>query len=284
MNTLGLRAIAYIVIAVFSFTVLDATAKYLAKSYPTPMVVWARYAAHCLVLLIFFAPKLGFKLIQTSRPKVQVLRGLSLVFSSLFFFSALKYMPLADAQCVALLAPILVTFAANRWLNEPLPKQTWWVLAVSFIGVLLVVKPGTSVFSPASFLALGAAVCFAAYQLMTRMVAQVDNNLSTLFISGLVGTVVSSLLLPWVWEVPHSWTDFGLFIVLGLIGAGGHLIMFKAYELAPASRLAPYIYLQIVGGLLWGYLLFNNFPDGWALIDMCLIAAIGILNAILGRR
>jgi EamA-like transporter family len=116
------------VAAVLSFTVLDAVAKYLTKSYPVPFVVWARYSAHCLLMLIIFAPKMGRKLFETKRPKVQLLRGLSLIGSTLFFFSALSVLPLADAQSVALLAPIFVTLAAVKWLGEPLPKQTWWVL------------------------------------------------------------------------------------------------------------------------------------------------------------
>jgi drug/metabolite transporter (DMT)-like permease len=278
-----LRAILLMVAAVLSFTVLDTIAKYLTKTYPVPFVVWARYSAHCFLMLIFFAPKWRMKLFETKRPKVQFLRGLSLIGSTMFFFSALSVMPIADAQSVALLAPILVTIAAVKFLNEPLSKQTWWVLILSFSGVLLVVKPGTSVFTPATFLALASAGCFACYQLTTRIVAQVDNNISTLFMGALVGTVLVSLTLPWYGTWPKSYFDVFLFFAMGFIGAAGHLLMVHAFERAPASRLAPFVYLQIVGALTFGWFVFGTFPDFWALIGMVIIVLTGIANALVKR-
>jgi drug/metabolite transporter (DMT)-like permease len=281
LNESHLKAIAMMVMAVFSFTVLDAIAKHLTKSYPVPFIVWARYFAHCVMMAIVLGPKMRMKLFETKRPKVQWLRGVSLIGATGFFFSALSVTPLADAQSVALVAPVLVTLAANRWLKEPLPRQTWWVLIVSFCGVLLVVKPGTSVFTPATLLALCSAICFASYQLTTRMVAQVDNNLSTLFMGALIGTAIASLALPWVIQWPKSLLDTGLFVALGFIGAAGHLLMLHAFERAPASRLAPFVYLQIVGALTLGWLVFGTFPDGWSLIGMSMIAATGVLNALI---
>jgi drug/metabolite transporter (DMT)-like permease len=283
MQESQLRAILLMVTAVLSFTVLDTIAKYLTKSYPVPFVVWARYSAHCFLMLVFFAPRWRWKLFETKRPKVQFLRGLSLIGSTMFFFSALSVMPIADAQSVALLAPILVTFAAVKFLGEPLPKQTWWVLILSFTGVLLVVKPGTSVFTPATFLALASAGCFAGYQLTTRIVAQVDNNISTLFMGAVVGTVLMSFTLPWYGTMPKSYFDIFLFFCMGFIGAAGHLLMVHAFERAPASRLAPFVYLQIVGALIFGWFVFGTFPDFWALIGMMMIVLTGVANALVKR-
>jgi drug/metabolite transporter (DMT)-like permease len=281
MNPTYMRAIVMMVVAVFSFTVLDAIAKYLTQFYPVMFVVWVRYAAHSAIMLAILAPQMGWKLVASKRPKVQLLRGFSLIGSTMFFFSALSILPLADAQSVALLAPILVTLAANRWLGEPLPKQTWWILAISFCGVLLVIKPGTSVFSPATILALGSAVCFAIYQLTTRMVAQVDNNMATLFMGAAVGTVMMSAALPWVWQLPQTLTHGFLFVAMGVIGGAGHLLMVHAFERAPASRLAPFVYLQIVSGLVLGYAVFGHFPDSWALLGMAMIALTGIANGLI---
>jgi drug/metabolite transporter (DMT)-like permease len=281
MNPTYMRAIVMMVAAVFSFTVLDAIAKYLTQFYPVMFVVWVRYAAHSAIMLAILAPQMGWKLVASKRPKVQLLRGFSLIGSTMFFFSALSILPLADAQSVALLAPILVTLAANRWLGEPLPKQTWWVLAISFCGVLLVIKPGTSVFSPATILALCSAFCFAIYQLTTRMVAQVDNNMATLFMGAAVGTVMMSAALPWVWQLPQTLTHGFLFVAMGVIGGAGHLLMVHAFERAPASRLAPFVYLQIVSGLVLGYAVFGHFPDSWALLGMAMIAFTGIANGLI---
>jgi drug/metabolite transporter (DMT)-like permease len=247
MHESQLRAILLMVTAVLSFTVLDTIAKHLTKTYPVPFVVWARYSAHCFLMLIFFAPKWRMKLFETKRPKVQFLRGLSLIGSTMFFFSALSVMPIADAQSVALLAP------------------------------------GTSVFTPATFLALASAGCFACYQLTTRIVAQVDNNISTLFMGAFVGTVLVSLTLPWYGMWPKSYFDVFLFFAMGLIGAAGHLLMVHAFERAPASRLAPFVYLQIVGALTFGWFVFGTFPDFWALIGMMMIVLTGIANALVKR-
>ena len=276
-----MKAIVLMVVAVFSFTVMDAISKYLMTIYPIPFVIWSRYFLSCVVIVLFFGRRYGLELIKTKLPKMQIARGLSLVLSTLFFFNALARMPLANAQSIVLIAPILVTFASVKWLGEPLPRQSWWVLLVSFLGVLLVVKPGTALFSWTMIFPLCAALCFAAYQISTRMVAPIDNNMATLFIGGLVGTVASALFLPGNVVLPHSVFDAILFTTIGAIGAGGHLLMVKAFELAPASRLAPFVYLQIVGALVLGYLVFDTFPDGWALIGMAMIAFTGVVNALI---
>ena len=271
------------VVAVFSFTVMDAISKYLMKSYPVPFVVWSRYSLSCVVILILFGYKYKLSLLKTKMLKSQIARGLSLVLSTFFFFNALARMPLADAQAIVLIAPILVTFASVLWLGEPLPKQSWWVLLVSFSGVLLVIKPGTSMFAWTTVFPLCAALCFAIYQVLTRIVAPVDNNMATLFIGSLIGTIASAIFLPGNMDLPHTGIDVLLFLMLGSIGAGGHLLMVKAFELAPASRLAPFVYLQIVGALLLGFLVFGTFPDGWALIGMTMIAITGVINALIKR-
>jgi drug/metabolite transporter (DMT)-like permease len=153
----------------------------------------------------------------------------------------------------------------------------------SFTGVLLVVKPGTSVFTPATILALISAFCFAIYQLTTRIVAQVDNNISTLFMGAVIGAIGTTIALPWFARWPQSAFHVFLFFLMGFIGAAGHLLMLHAFERAPASRLAPFVYIQIVGALSFGWLIFGNFPDFWSLIGMALIAVTGVLNALVKR-
>src|SRR5690606_24614972 len=119
---------------------------------------------------------------------------------------------------------------------------------------------------------LGTAVCFVVYQLLTRKLSGVDDGLATLFIGALVATVVASLVVPWSWQWPYDWQDAGLFVAMGAVGAFGHLLLIRAFERAPASVLAPYIYLQVVSALLLGWIVFGDFPDLWALAGMGLIA------------
>jgi drug/metabolite transporter (DMT)-like permease len=127
------------------------------------------------------------------------------------------------------------------------------------------------------------AFCFAIYQLTTRIVAQVDNNISTLFMGAVIGAIGTTIALPWFGRWPQSAFHVFLFFLMGFIGAAGHLLMLHAFERAPASRLAPFVYVQIVGALSFGWLVFGNFPDFWSLIGMAMIALTGVLNALVKR-
>ena len=279
-----LRGILLLVAAVFSFSVLDSIGKHLAQDYPVPMVVWARYFFHVAIMAVLLWPRMGRRLVQTKRPGLQFARGLGLGLSTVFFLTGLSLMPLAEASAITQIAPVLLAVLAVRFLGEKAPPGTWSALAVSFVGVLLIVRPGGQVIGWAALFPLGTAVCFVVYQLLTRKLSGVDDGLATLFIGALVATVIASLVVPWSWQWPYDWRDAGLFIAMGAIGAFGHLLLIRAFERAPASVLAPYIYLQVVSALLLGWLVFGDFPDLWALAGMGLIALTGVAMALSRRR
>lgn len=266
-----------------SFAVLDATVKYLSQSYPSPMVAWARYAFHVLVMAVLLAPRRGFSLLTTRRPGLQVLRGSFLGLSSITFFGALASMPQAEATALIATSPILVTVVAVRWFGERAPRGTWWALAVSFVGVLLIIRPGSALFGPAALLPLLAAVFATGYTISTRQLAGVDDGVSTLFIGGLVATLLLSGLVPIYWTPLAHWAHLPLFVFAGLVGAGGHLLLVRAYERANASTLAPYTYTHTVAALATGWVVFGTFPDGPALAGMVLIIATGVAMALARR-
>ena len=266
-----------------SFAVLDATVKVLSQTYPSPMVAWARYAFHVLVMAVLLAPRRGLSLVTTRRPGLQVLRGSFLGLSSITFFGALASMPQAEATALIATSPILVTVVAVRWFGERAPRGTWWALAVSFAGVLLIIRPGSALFGPAALLPLLAAVFATGYTHSTRQLAGVDDGVSTLFIGGLVATLLLSGLVPLYWTAPVHWAHLLLFVFAGLVGAGGHLLLVRAYERANASTLAPYTYTHTVAALATGWLVFGTFPDGPALAGMGLIIATGVAMAIARR-
>jgi drug/metabolite transporter (DMT)-like permease len=270
------------VAAVSCFSVLDSLAKHLTQSYPLPMVIWARYFVHVVIMLALLWPRMGWRLVASQRPGLQILRGVILGLSTLFFVSGLTMIPLAEASAITMVAPILLTLLARRFLRERAPPGTWWALMVSFAGVLLIVRPGGQVFGIAALLPLATAFCFASYQLLTRKLAGVDDGLATLFIGALVATVLASLFVPWHWALPRNWADAGLFLAMGAVGAFSHLLLVRAFERAPASLLAPFIYLQIVAALTLGWLAFGNFPDLVALAGMGLIALTGVTMALRG--
>ena len=279
-----LRGIVLVVAAVFSFSVLDSIGKHLARDYPVPMVVWARYFFHVTIMVALLWPRMGRRLVQTKRPGLQFARGLGLGLSTVFFLTGLSMMPLAEASAITQVAPVLLAVLAVRMLGEKAPPGTWSALAVSFVGVLLIVRPGGQVIGWAALFPLGTALCFVLYQLLTRKLAGVDESLATLFIGALVATLIASLIVPWSWEWPHDWADAGLFAAMGAVGAFGHFLLVRAFERAPASVLAPYIYLQVVSALALGWLVFGDFPDLWALAGMGLIALTGVTMALPRRR
>jgi len=278
-----MKGVALLVCAICSFTLLDATAKHLSATYPVPMIVWARYFFHVVLLALLFGPRMGTRLVRTRRPLMQLVRGAMLGLSSLFFFLGLAYLPLADAGAIASIAPILVTVLAVRFLGERAPAGTWWALAVSFAGVLLIVRPGSSVFSWAALLPMCTAFCFATYQLLTRRLSGVDDGMATLFLGGLVSAVIMCAVVPLFWTSPRSGLDAAMLVATGAIGAFGHMLLVRAFDHAPATLLAPFGYTQLVAAITVGWLVFGNFPDAIALGGMALIVASGVTMAVRQR-
>ena len=268
-----------IMTAVAMFVVMDTVSKYLSAYYPVPAIVWARYFFHMLLVVIALGPRLGLGLVRTRRLGVQLLRGLLLAGSTLFFVFAIKQMPLAETSSITFIAPVLVTLMGAFILKEKVDAARWLAVAGGFAGVLIIVRPGGGVFAWASVLPLCCAACFACYQILTRKLANLESPYTSIFYSGLVGSVIMSLTLPYVWIWPQSLIHGLLFVVIGIIGGLSHLILIKAYDYAPASRLAPFSYTQLIWVTIMGYLVFGDFPDHWSLIGIAVIMASGIYIA-----
>ena len=279
-----LAGIGLAVGASVSFALLDATVKVLIEQgYPSPLVAWSRYLFHVLLMAVLLVPRRGASLLSTGRPGLQVLRGACLGLSSITFFGALAVLPQAEATALIATSPILVTVVAVTWMKERAPRGTWLALAASFAGVLLIIRPGSALFGPAALLPLLAALFATGYTLSTRRLAGTDDGVSTLFIGGLVATLLLSGLVPLFWVAPAAWWHVALAVLSGLIGAGGHLLLVRAYERANASTLAPYTYAHTVAALGSGWLVFGTFPDRPALLGMALIVATGVAMAIARR-
>jgi drug/metabolite transporter (DMT)-like permease len=279
-----LRGILLIVAAVSIFAIMDTTAKYLSRTYPVPAIVWSRYVFQAVFMLVVLGPRLKLDLVRTRRPGLQVARGVTLALSTVLFFSALARMPIAEASAITFLSPLLLTALSVLLLRERVSPAAWLAVATGFVGVLIIIRPGGAVFSPAALLPLATAFCFAAYQLMTRQLASVDSSFATLFYGAIVGTVLLSLLLPFYWHPPESLAHGLLLAMLGVLGSVGHFVLIRAFEHAPASVLAPFVYAQLVSVLILGYLVFGDFPDGWSLVGMGIIVASGAFVASRGRR
>jgi len=274
-----LRGIALLIAAVSTFSVMDATAKWLAQTYPVPAVVWARYAAQVLVMLVVLGPRYRLALVKTRRPRLQIVRGFVLVTSTMLFFGAISLMPIAEASAIAFVSPLILIALSVVFLKEKVRVATWIAVAVSFIGVLVIIRPGSGIFSVTAALPILTAFFFATYQLLTRKLAGIDSTLATLFIAALVGACVMTVLVPFYWVPIVSPWHAALFLAMGALATAGHFMLIRAFELAPASTLAPFVYSQLVAVLVLGYVVFGSFPDRWSLFGMAIIVATGAFAA-----
>jgi len=204
--------------------------------------------------------------------------------SSFFFMTALKYLPLAEATALNYSTPVIVTLMAAMVLHERLNKASIGFVLAGVVGMLLIVRPGADVFQGASLLALGSALCYSIFQILTRTVVDDDPRVS-LFYPALVGTLLATLCVPFV-EMPHdiATTDIALLVAGALVGTCGHFMFILAFRHGAVSALTPFTYFQIVFATLIGWLLFGAFPDAWALSGMAIIAGSGLLITLSQQR
>ena len=256
----------------------DALSKSLTAVYPLLLVVWLRYLSQSVLMLAQFAPRMGLNLLRTQRPWLQLVRGLSLVAITLLFYSALRFIPLGEATAVIFLAPLVVIVLSATWLKEHISRGLWLSVGVGLLGVLLIVRPGGALFTPAILLPLGAAFCFGLYQLLTRRLSSTDHPATSNFLSALVGTLSVSVLLPWFWQTP-TLVDGLLMATLGATAMTGHMLLTHAYRFGSAASLAPFTYVQIVTATVLGMLFFDHTPDLWAILGMAVIILSGFALA-----
>lgn len=270
------RGIGFMCAGVVLFACMNALVKLMGPHFSSPQLVWARTLSHLLFILALFMPRVGFAVFRTRQPGTQFLRSLLQIASTLLFFSALRFVPLAEATSISFLAPVLVTLLAAKMLGEPIRPSRLVVVFAGFAGVLIVVRPGSDVFQWASLLILGSATCYATYQVLTRRVTGTDSAEASAVYSALVGSVVMSLVVPYFWSDPTSaWQVVGL-VTLGVLGGLGHYCVACALYNAPANIVSPFQYLQLVGAVILGYLLFDAVPTVYTGIGAVLIIASGL--------
>lgn len=277
------RAILLFLLAGLCLSSLDATAKYLVRDHALFLVVWARYAGQMLVVTPFAWQRAGSGFWRTQRPGMQLLRSALLMVATICFFAGLRYLPLAEASAIIFLAPIFVVVLSGPLLGEHPSRARWIAVVTGFVGILILVRPGSSIFHPAALLLVVAAVCNALFFVMTRKLVE-ENAYTTLFYSALVGTVGLSLALPWeTGESTAGWREALMLLLLGLLAGVGHWLVISAYSMAPASFLTPLAYLQIIWATSYGYLVFGQLPDRWSGLGMAVVVASGLWLALQER-
>jgi drug/metabolite transporter (DMT)-like permease len=272
-----LRGIALMIASVFMFSSMDTLSKFmLQESFAMPMLMWARYMVHLVVMMVLLWPRMGTQLVKTQRPFLQISRGLLLVLSTMFFYFALRQMPLAETAAISFVGPVLTTLLAGWMLGEKATARQWMAVVLGFTGVLIIVRPGGGLFTPAAIFPIITALLFSIYQIITRKLSGREHPYTTLFYTALIGGVITSAALPLGWQTPNLKQMFFI-IAIGLLGGYGHYLLIKAMALASPTALAPFIYTQLLGSTLLGYIAFHDFPDTGSMIGMAVIVASGLL-------
>jgi len=259
--------------AVFLFTVMDAIAKQLTKEVGLIQTIWVRYTGQALLVFLIVLPRLR-EVAKSQYPKLQLLRSVVLMAATCLFFLSISKIGLAEATAIMDINPVLITLGAFLFLGEKIgPRRILGIIA-SMIGALIIIRPGTDVFTVYAVLPLVAAVCYTTYNLTTRFVGNRESPWTSLLYSALFGAVVFSCMVPVFWQ-PVSLFSAGLMVLLSLCGTFSQLFLIRALAIGEASLLAPFAYVGLIYATIWGLVFFGEFPDEWSIIGAIIIAISG---------
>ncbi len=274
----ALRGILLTCVVALIFACMDSLAKALAVLHGVVLMTWMRYLVQAVLLGGWLWSRQGSAAFRLNCPQLQVVRGACQLGISLFFFSALRFLPIGEATAVQFIAPLLVILLAGPLLGERARAAQGIAVLIGFAGVLIIVRPGGGLLTLAMLLPLGSAFCHALYQLLTRRIAGRDSVLLSNFMSGVVGLTGMTPLLFFFWNgIPDATALLGM-AALGAIAMGGHLLMTQAFHYSSPVLLAPFSYLQILFASVLGIFLFQHQPDVGSLVGMAVIAAGGLFS------
>lgn len=268
------RGIATMALAMFLLACMDAISRHLAQQYPVPQILAVRFSVFCLFALALVRPRSVREAFRTRYPVLQVIRSLVIAVEVAVFVLAFRYLPLAEVHAIAGVAPLLVTALAVIFLGETVGPRRWIAVGIGFVGLLVVVRPGSGVMSWTALIPLAGAILWAIYQILVRKVKDDPAGTSLLYMAS-IGALVMVCIAPFVWQPPDAEGWFWL-IMLGLVGSVGHLVLIRAFQAAPASVLQPFHYTVLVWATLMGFLVFGELPDLWTIGGGLLIAVSGI--------
>lgn len=268
------RAILLMISAIFCFSGMDALVKALAPSVGVLPALWARYAGQMLLVFVIVLPRLR-QVARTRHPVLQFLRSILLMSATAFFFTGLSLIPLTDAAALMATNPVMITLGAALFLGEPLGLRRIGGIAAALLGAMIIIRPGSDVFSLAALYPLGAAACYSGYALLTRKVGADEDVWTSLFYTGLVGMLILTAAVPFQWVTPDP-SGVALMIGIALAGTVGQLALIRAFTQGEAAMLAPYSYVGLGFAALWGFAFFAEIPDLWTVLGSLVIASAGI--------
>ncbi len=292
-NVLGILAATG---AAAAFSVIDVTFKFLSEGYPLYQVVFIRSVVALALLLAIIIPlEGGYRILRTRNIRLHLMRIAAVAFANITFFSGLAVLPLAEAVAIAFATPMIVTLLSILFLKERVGPWRWGAVVVGFSGILVIVKPGAEAFQPYALLPFLGACGYATLHVLTRRAGGTDKaatlsfypTLGFLVISALAGVVFGHgawatgdpladvVLKPWAWPAPSEWL---LFVIAGLAGSIGGYLVGQAYRLCEAGLVAPFEYIAMPLAVLWGVLVFAEWPTPTVWIGSALIIGAGLVS------
>lgn len=276
------RAAACMVAAALLFALMGVTVKVLSDSLPNAMVVFMRSA---LALLIFLPAGLwrGREALRTKHLGEHVVRGVVGMAAMYCFFYAIAELGLAEALLLNYSLPLFLPFVERAWLGAAVPKGIWKPLAIGLLGLIFILKPGVGLFQPAALVGVLSALLSATAQVGVRSLTRTESVTKIVFYFSIVSTLVGLGPALLAWKTPAV---SSIPVLIGLVSSGtvAQLMMTRAYQLAPAAQVGPFIYGSVAFAALFDWLLFARHPDAMSTLGAALVALAGILALRRGQR
>ena len=270
-----MKAIFYNLLAWAILPFMDTIAKYLSSELSFFQITWARYFFTVLFTLPFMFFFFRKNLTWSTQPKLQIFRGLTLLFANILFFYSISIISMAKALTLAFVAPLITTALSPIFLGEKVGVRRWSAVIIGFVGSLIVIQPGFIEFNLASISALGTGFFYGIYLVITRKLHSSDSPLLTLLLTGVVGAVLTSFFVPVVW-INLTFNQWSLLALMGIFACLGHLFLILSLKYADASKLAPFGYFEIVTNVILGYYFFGDVPHYWTWVGLSIIVCSGI--------
>ena len=269
----------------FIFAIQDGISRHLAGEYNVQMVVMIRYWFFAAFVITVATRKEGSirAAAATTQPALQIFRGLLLAGEICVMVAAFVLLGLVESHAIFASYPLLVAALSGPILGEKVGWRRWAAIGVGFIGVLVILEPGITVFSPYAIVPLASALMFAVYSLLTRFAARRDSAATSFFWTGVTGAVAMTAVGVWYWE-PMTGADWVWMSILCVTGASGHFLLIKTYEVAEASSVQPFAYLQLVFATLIGITIFGETLATNVAIGTMIVVGAGIFTLLRTRK
>jgi len=267
--------IIFAILAYLCFSILDATQKTLILYHSVFQLLLVKYFFVLFLSLVESKRKNNLNFYKSKKIKLQIFRSLLSVVESGCFVLSFKYLSLADAHSVGSLAPVIVVALSAIFLKEKVSTKTWIAIFVGFVGVLIILRPTSSIFDPKALLPLLAAFVLGLYQVVTKKVSEHDTTETSLFYTSIIGIFIMSLLASNFWT-PVSSSSYILFLIVGIFFSLGIYLQIIALSMARASIIQPFHYTLIFWAIIFGYIFYNDIPDLFTIVGAVIITLSGI--------